>query len=98
VGTSQKKLPHAPVAVEPKKGLAAWVIEWERLSAPGNETEVETIDVAEARLLKLLDPHTERELPNAEAIVAGGFCLFIRCRPKSWARRAKGIWRNQSHF
>jgi hypothetical protein len=52
------------------------------MSAPGDETEAETLDVVEARLLKLLDPHTERELPcdipNAEVIVEGGFCIFIR--------------------
>jgi pyruvate/2-oxoacid:ferredoxin oxidoreductase alpha subunit len=63
MSTSKKKLPHAPVAVAPKEGHAAWVIERERLSAPGDETEAETLDVAEERLLKLLDTHTERELP-----------------------------------
>jgi hypothetical protein len=36
------------------------------------------LNVAEARLMKLMDPHTERELPNAEAIVEGGLCLTIR--------------------
>jgi hypothetical protein len=48
------------------------------LSAPDDETEAKTLCVAEARLLKLLDPHTEIELPNAEAIVEGGFRLCIR--------------------
>jgi hypothetical protein len=43
-------LPHAPVAVAPKEGHAALINERERLSAPGNETEVETLDVVEARL------------------------------------------------
>jgi hypothetical protein len=78
VSTSQKKLPHAPVVVAPKEGHAAWIIERERLSAPGDETEAKALSVFEARLLKLLDPHTERELPNAEAIVEGGLFLFIR--------------------
>jgi hypothetical protein len=48
------------------------------LSALGDEAEAKTLDVVEARLLKLLDPHTERELPNAEAIVEGVLCFFIR--------------------
>jgi hypothetical protein len=78
VGTSQKKLPRAPVAAAPKEGHAAWVIERELLSAPGDETKAETLDVAEARLMRLLDPHTESELPNAKAIVEGRFSLFIR--------------------
>jgi hypothetical protein len=78
LSTSQKKLPDTPVAVAPKEGHAAWVIERERLSAPGDETEAKKLDVIEARLLKLLDLHTERELPNAEAIVEGRFFLFIR--------------------
>jgi hypothetical protein len=71
--TSPKKLPHTPVAVALKEGHAAWVIVRESLSAPGNETEAKTLDVVEARILKLLDPHTEREPPNAEAIVEGRF-------------------------
>ena len=78
MSTSQKKLAQAIVAVAPKEGHAAWVIERERLSAPDDEMEAKTLCVAEARLLKLLDPHTEKELPNAEAIVEGGFCVFIR--------------------
>jgi hypothetical protein len=78
VSTSQKKLPHAPVAVAPKESHAAWVIERGRLSALGDETEAKTLDVVETRLLNLLDPHTKRELPNAEAIVEGIICLFIR--------------------
>jgi hypothetical protein len=51
------------------------------LSAPGDETEAKTfdktLDVAEARPLKLLGPHNERELLNAEAMIEGGLCLFI---------------------
>jgi hypothetical protein len=62
----------------PKSGYAAWVVERERLSAPGDETEAETLDVAEVRPMKLLNSHTERELPNAKAIVEGRLCLFIR--------------------
>jgi hypothetical protein len=77
VSTSQKKLPHAPVAVAPKEGHAAWVIERERLSAPVDETGAKTLDAAEERLLNLMNPHTEREIPNAEAIKEGRFCLFI---------------------
>jgi hypothetical protein len=48
------------------------------LSAPGDETEAKTLDVVEARHLKVLDPHTEREFPNAEAIVERVLCFFIR--------------------
>jgi hypothetical protein len=36
------------------------------------------LDAVEARLMKLMDPHTERGLPNAEAILEGGLCLIIR--------------------
>ena len=64
VSTSQKKLPHAPVAVAPKEGNAAWVIERGRLSAPGDETEAKTLDVAEARLLKLWIPTPKEIFPT----------------------------------
>jgi hypothetical protein len=70
VSTSQKEF----------EGHAAWVIERERLSARADETEAEALDIAEECLLKHLDPHTERKLPNAEAISEGGFCLFIRIK------------------
>ena len=56
------------------------------MSALGDEAEAKTLDVVEARLLKLLDPHTERELPNAEAIVEGRFCLFIRISAEGLGR------------
>jgi hypothetical protein len=77
-GISQKELPHAPVAAAPKEAHAAWVIERGCLSAPGDEKKLGALDVVEERLLKLLDPRTEREFPNAEAIVKGGLSLFIR--------------------
>ena len=64
VSTSQKKLPHAPVAVAPKEGHAAWVIERGRLSAPGDETKAKTLDVAEARLLKLWIPTPKEIFPT----------------------------------
>jgi hypothetical protein len=84
VSKSQKNLSRTPVAVAPEEGLAAWVIERERLSAPSDETEAKTIGVVEARLLKLLDPQTKRGLPNAEAIVEGRSCLFIRISAEGW--------------
>jgi hypothetical protein len=33
-----------------------------------------------------LDPHTDRDLPNAEAIVEGRFCLFIRISAEGLGR------------
>jgi len=48
-------LPHAPVVVAPKEDHAAWVVARDCLSAPGDEKEVETLDVAKARLLMLED-------------------------------------------
>jgi hypothetical protein len=39
----------------------------------------------------LFDPHTERELPNAEAIVEVRICLFIRIS-------AEGLERAEPNF
>jgi hypothetical protein len=64
VRTSQKKLPHAPVAVAPKEVHAARVIEQERLSAPGDETEAKTLCVVEERLLKLWIPTPKESFPT----------------------------------
>jgi hypothetical protein len=58
----------------------------ERFSAPGDETEAETLGVVKAGLLKLFDPHTEKELPNAEAIVEARHCLFIRISAEGLGR------------
>jgi len=82
--------------VAPKEGHAAWVIERERQSNPVDETEAETLNVAEARLLKLLDPPpTERELPIAGAIVeVETQSLYPDLGRGAGARRAKtAIWR-----
>jgi hypothetical protein len=76
-------LPHAPVAVASKDGHAAWVIDRKRLSAPGDDTEAETLYVLEVRLLKLLDSRTEGEIPNAEAIEEGGSVFLAGSRPRS---------------
>jgi|AntAceMinimDraft_5_1070358.scaffolds.fasta_scaffold138067_2 hypothetical protein len=78
VGASQKELPRSPFAVALKEGHAAWAIERERLSAPGDEMEAEMLDVAEARLLKLLGSCTKRVLSNTEAIAEGGSVSFAR--------------------
>jgi hypothetical protein len=93
-GTSEKKLPNAPVTAAPKEGHAAWVIERGRLSPPGDEAEAETLPVVKERLLKILDPRTERELPNAEAILS----LYPNLGRVAGARRVKGVWCAQSHF
>ena len=84
MSTSQNEFLLAPVAEAPKELHSAWVIERGCLSALGDETEAEALDVAEARFLKLLDPHTERELPNAEAIIEGGSTSSAGSRPRGW--------------
>jgi hypothetical protein len=89
VSTPQKELPYAPVAVAPKKGRAAWVIERGSLSAPGDESEAKKTDVVEARLLKLVDPRTKVRFPTPRRFKNEGSVSLEGSRPRGWSALSK---------